>query len=166
MSSDVQCAEFHLAIHTLLCRAAGSNLRMVRSSLMLVVKLSIIHTRIAPQNFGPSYFSCQEGTSASNLLSSLSLAVLNVITPYGCALTYVPCRIYYSSSVWDPGTTPHKGQTHNYVSTSAENGPAMAGPAGPFPAPMLCAFLPPLIDARWCEVALLSIVTITVTKLY
>ena len=33
---------------------------------------------------------------------------------------------------------PHKCRTHNYVSTSAENGPAMAGPAGPVPAPMHC----------------------------
>ena len=29
---------------------------------------------------------------------------------------------------------------HNYVSTSAENGPAMAGPAGPVPAPMVFTF--------------------------
>ena len=29
------------------------------------------------------------------------------------------------------GMRPHKSQMHNYVSTSAENGPAMAGPAGP-----------------------------------
>ena len=37
---------------------------------------------------------------------------------------------YYSNS------RPHKCRTRNYVSTSAENGPAMAGPAGPVPAPM------------------------------
>ena len=43
-------------------------------------------------------------------------------------------EFYYSNS------RPHKCQTHNYVSTSAENDPAMAGPAGPVPAPMLFAY--------------------------
>ena len=42
-----------------------------------------------------------------------------------------PAEFYYSN------LRPHKCRTHNYVSTSAENGPAMAGPAGPVPAPML-----------------------------
>ena len=37
------------------CRATGSNLRMVRPSLMMVVKLPIIRAQSAPQNFGPSY---------------------------------------------------------------------------------------------------------------
>ena len=32
------------------------------------------------------------------------------------------------------GTRPHKSRTHSYVSTSAENGLAMAGPV---PAPMI-----------------------------
>ena len=59
-----------------------------------------------------------------------------------------PAELYYSNS------RPHKcqiiantvrkvstvciiyGQMRNYVSTSAENGPAMAGPAEPVPAPM------------------------------
>ena len=31
---------------------------------------------------------------------------------------------------------PHKYHTRNYVTTSAENGPAMVGPAGPVPAPI------------------------------
>ena len=42
-----------------------------------------------------------------------------------------PAKFFYSNS------RPHKCRTRNYVSTSAENGPAMAGPAGPVPAPML-----------------------------
>ena len=41
-----------------------------------------------------------------------------------------PAEFFYSNS------RPHKCRTRNYVSTSAENGPAMAGPAGPVPAPM------------------------------
>ena len=49
---------------------------------------------------------------------------------YACALRYVAAKFYYSNS------RPHKCRTRNYVSTSAENGPAMAGPAGPVPAPM------------------------------
>ena len=35
------------------------------------------------------------------------------------------------------GNETQKSQMHDYVSTSAENGPAIAGPAGPVPAPML-----------------------------
>ena len=41
-----------------------------------------------------------------------------------------PAEFYYSN------LRPHKCRTRNYVSTSAENGPAMAGPAGPVLAPM------------------------------
>ena len=37
-------------------RAAGSNLRMVRPSLMSMMKLVIIRAQSAWQNFGPSYF--------------------------------------------------------------------------------------------------------------
>ena len=48
---------------------------------------------------------------------------------YACALRYV--EFYYSSS------RLHKCRTRNYVSNSAENGPAIAGPAGPVPAPMI-----------------------------
>ena len=39
----------------LTCRAAGSNFRMVRPSLMSVVKM-IIHTQSVRQNFGACYF--------------------------------------------------------------------------------------------------------------
>ena len=57
-----------------------------------------------------------------------SLAILS-------ALAYdLACRILIQQ--FSLGTRPHKSRTHNYVSTSAENGPAMAGPAGPVPAPM------------------------------
>ena len=49
---------------------------------------------------------------------------------YACALRYVPAKFYYNNS------RPHKCRTHTYVSTSAENGPAMARPAGLVPAPM------------------------------
>ena len=41
-----------------------------------------------------------------------------------------PAEFYYSNS------RLHKCRTRNYVSTLAENGPAMAGQAGPVPAPM------------------------------
>ena len=89
------------------CRAARSNLRMVRPSLMSVVKLPIICAQSALQNFGPSYFSCQEDTSASlwelPLLCSLSLAILK---PYACARTYVPFRILLQQ--FSLGTRPHK----------------------------------------------------------
>jgi len=48
-----------------------------------------------------------------------------------CAhLGMYPAEFYYSNS------RLHKCQMCNYVSTSAENGLAMAGPAGPVPAPM------------------------------
>ena len=50
---------------------------------------------------------------------------------YACTLRFVPAKFYYSNS------RPHKCRTHNYVSTSAENGPAMAGPAGPVLVPMV-----------------------------
>ena len=45
-----------------------------------------------------------------------------------------PAGFYYNSSVSGNETT--QSQTHNYVSALAENGLAMAGPAGPVPAPM------------------------------
>ena len=38
-----------------LYRAVGSNLQMVRPSLILVVKVLIIRAQSARQNFGPSY---------------------------------------------------------------------------------------------------------------
>ena len=52
-----------------------------------------------------------------------------------------PAEFYYSSSVWERDHT--KVERIIYVSTLAENGPAMAGPAGPVPAPMLeASYLP------------------------
>ena len=85
-------------------------------------------------------FSSQEALShctlASNwelpLLCSLSLAVLNVSLMHAHLCTYVPCRILLHL-----GTRPHKSRIHNYVSTLAKNGQAMAGPVGPVPVPML-----------------------------
>ena len=81
-------------------------------------------------------FSCQEGTSASNwelpLLCSLSLVVLNI------SLMRAHLRMYpaeFTTAV-QSGNEITKSRTHNYVSTSAENGLAMAGPAGRVPAPM------------------------------
>ena len=45
-----------------------------------------------------------------------------------------PAGFYYSSS---SGNKAHKSRIHNYVSTLAKNGWAMAGPVGPVPVPML-----------------------------
>ena len=91
-------------------RAAGSNLRMVRPSLMSVVKLSIICARSAPQNFGPSYFQLSgRHFSFKLLLCSLSLAVLNV-SLYACARTYVPFRILLQQFIL--ATRPHKSQSN------------------------------------------------------
>ena len=59
---------------------------------------------------------------------------------YACALRYVPCRILVQKKKKKKNFSTavlHKCRMRNYVSTSAENGPAMAGPAGPVPAPML-----------------------------
>ena len=93
-------------------RATRSNLRMVRPSLMSVVKLSIICARSMRHKFGP-IFNSQEGshfTSASNwelpLLCSLSLAC----TERMCAHLYMlirlyPAGFYYSSSVWERDKT-------------------------------------------------------------
>ena len=50
---------------------------------------------------------------------------------YVCALMYVPCRILLQY-----GNETTQKSNANYVSTLAENGPAIAGPAGPVPAPM------------------------------
>ena len=74
----------------------------------------------------------------TGILRPGSLVVLNVSLMRAHLGTY-PAELYYSNS------RPHKCQTRNYVSTSAENGPAMAGPArpatagpaGPVPAPMM-----------------------------
>ena len=52
------------------------------------------------------------------------------------------------------GMRPHKSWTHNYVSTLA--GPAMAGPAGPVPVPMLweqiyISWLKNSLSVEFCE---------------
>ena len=108
---------------------------MVRPSLMSVVKLSIIRAQSARQKFGPWYFLAvrrrSHCTSASNWDSKAWKFSHTERRSYACALRYVPAKFYYSNS------RPHKCRTRNYVSTSAENGPAMAGPAGPVPAPMI-----------------------------
>ena len=103
---------------------------------MSVVKMPIIFVQNVQQNLDlflavrrRSHF-----TSASNwelpLLCSLTLACTECMR----ALTSVPCRILLQH--FSLGMRPHKSRMHNYVSSSAENGPAMAGPAGPVPAPM------------------------------
>ena len=43
----------------------------------------------------------------------------------------------FTTALFSPGTRQHKSRTHNYVSPLAENGPAIAGPAGPVPMPMI-----------------------------
>ena len=58
-----------------------------------------------------------------------SLVIMNVSLTRAYLGTY-RAEFYCSNS------RPHKCQTRNYVSTSAENGPAIARPAGPVPAPM------------------------------
>ena len=68
-----------------------------------------------------------------------TLAILNV-SYYPCAVTYVRCQILLQQ--FSLGTRPCTQKSNaNYVST-LENGPAMAEPAGPVPAPMLVAMLP------------------------
>ena len=58
-------------------------------------------------------------------------ATLNVNLIRAHLHTY-PAGFYYSNSVWE------QDHTKVDVSTSAENGPAMAGPARPVLAPMEC----------------------------
>ena len=47
-----------------------------------------------------------------------------------------PAGFYYTSSVWEQDHTEVE-RVISYVSISAEDGPAMAGPAGPVPASMI-----------------------------
>ena len=63
--------------------------------------------------FGPSYFQQSGG----------ALIALTDRKCYACAVTYVPCRILLQQ--FSLGMRPHKSGMHNYVSTSAENGPCM-----------------------------------------
>ena len=83
-------------------------------------------------------------TSASNWDSKAWKFSHNERKSYAGVLylgTY-PAEFSYSNS------TPHKCQMRNYVSTSAENGPAMAGPAGPVLAPMHCPCCVPYFYKR------------------
>ena len=69
----------------------------------------------------------------TGILRPVSLVIMNESLMRAYLGTY-HAEFYYGNS------RPHKCQT---VSTSAENGPAMAGPAGPVPAPMspmMCIF--------------------------
>ena len=50
--------------------------------------------------------------------------------------TYVRTLPDFTTAVQSGNETTQKSNIDNYVSTSAENGPAMAGPAGPVLAPM------------------------------
>ena len=113
--------------------AAGSNLRMVRPSLMSVVKLLIIRPRSVAKICSLVFLAARRHshcTSASNWDSKAWKFSHTERKSYACALRYVPCLSLLQNS------RPHKCKTCNYVSTSAENGLAMAGPAGPVPAPM------------------------------
>ena len=107
---------------------------MVRPSLVSVVTLLIIRARSARQNLNHIIFSSEEALSIAlqlqiGIVRPESLVILNVSLMRAHLGTY-PAEFYYSNS------RPHKCRTRNYVSTSAENGLAMAGPAGPVPAPM------------------------------
>ena len=66
-------------------------------------------------------------TSASNWDSKAWKFSHTEVSLMRAHLGTYPAEFYYSNS------RLHKCRTHNYVSTSAENGPAMAGPV---PAPM------------------------------
>ena len=84
----------------------------------------------ARQNLNLSIFSSEEALSIAlqlqiGIVRPESLVILNVSLMRTHLGTY-PAEFCYSNS------RPHKCQ----MSTSAENGPAMAGPAGPVPAPM------------------------------
>ena len=72
---------------------------------------------------------CSHCTSASNRDSKAWKFSHTECKSYACALRYV--ELYYSNS------RLHKCRTHNYVSNSAENGPAIAGPAGPVLTPLV-----------------------------
>ena len=78
-------------------------------------------------------------TSASNWDSKAWKFSRTERKSYVCAFWYVPCRILLQQF-----ETTQICRTRNYVSTSAENGPAMAGPAGPVPAPMFLNMLIPI----------------------
>ena len=113
-------------------RAAGSNLRMFRPSLMSVVKLLINRAQSARQKIGPWFFSSEEALSLH-----FSFKLHEILRPGSLLIMNVSLTHAYHAEFYNSNSRPHKCQTRNYVSTSAENGPAMAGPAGPVPAPMV-----------------------------
>ena len=136
-------------LNSLFGRTAGSNLRMVRPSLMSVVKLFNKSRAKRAAKFGPWFFSSEEVLSLHfsfklhGILRPGSLVIMNVSFTRAYLGTY-RAEFYYSNS------RPHKCQTRNYVSTSAENGPAMARPAGPVPAPMFGDVSQPSICSGRC----------------
>ena len=90
-----------------------------------MVKLLIIRMRSVRQKFGPWYFlAVRRSTHALQLQTGILRPGSLVILMRAHLDTY-PAKFFYSNS------RPHKCRTRNYVSTSAENDPAMAGPAGP-----------------------------------
>ena len=93
------------------------------------------HTKCAAKFLFLTVRRCSHYTSASKWESKAwKFSHAEHINYYACTLTYVPCRILQQFSL---GRRPHKSRTHKYDSPLPENGPAMAGPAGPVPAPML-----------------------------
>ena len=65
---------------------------------------------------------CSHCTSASNWESKAWKFSHTEHITYVCTLKYVPCQILLQQ--FSLGTRPHKSGTDNYVSLSAENGPA------------------------------------------
>ena len=59
------------------------------------------------------------------------LVAVHVPSLHILVLMYVPCQILLQQ--FSLGTRPHKSRTHNYVSTLAKNGLAMAEPVRPVP---------------------------------
>ena len=97
----------------IISRAAGSNLRMVRPSLVSVVTLLIIRARSAWQNLNHIIFSSEEALSIAlqlqiGIIRPESLVILNVSLMRAHLGTY-PAEFYYSNS------RPHKCRTRNYV---------------------------------------------------
>ena len=118
-------------------RAGGSNLRMVRPSLMSVVKLvNNSRAKRAAKIWTLLFFFFlavrrrSHSTSASNWDSKAWKFSRTERKSYACALRCISCRILLQQFE----TTTKMSNTY---SISAENSPAMAGAAGPVPAPMM-----------------------------
>ena len=93
-------------------RGAGSYLQMVRPSVVNYLAVRKCFTGL------------QERYHYNLLSSTGHLAILNI------SLMCVHLRAYTAGfyySKFSLRMRPHKSQTHNYVTTLAENGPAMAG---------------------------------------